>query len=155
VVAVIHVFGMMEPRFLRALEWPMQRVGVWSISTATLLLTGCFSPAEPLATGVSLSIDGKKQGIRGSVSCSSHSAGDAIKVGKLPEGIYVHVAPEASGIEELELGNSTGKSLVGRDEKISLEQDGTYDYDITGEAVPKDTHDPTAPKPFELKVKCP
>jgi hypothetical protein len=34
-------------------------------------------------------------------------------------------------------------------------QSSTYNYDITGEAVPKDTHDPSAPKPFELKVKCP
>jgi hypothetical protein len=134
----------------------MQRVGVWTISTATLLLAGCFfSPSEPLASGVSLTIDGKKQAIRGSVSCSSHSAGDAIKVGRLPEGIYVHVAPEASGIEELELGNSTGKSLVGRDEKISLGRDGTYDYDITGEAVPKDGHESSPPEPFELKIKCP
>ena len=131
----------------------MQRSTALSISAATLLWAAGCASLGPLANGVSLTIDGKKQAVRGAVSCSSHSAGDAIKVGNLPDGIYVHIAPEASGIEELELGNSTGKSLVGADAKVSLEQDGTYD--ITGEAVPKDKQDSSAPKPFELKIKCP
>jgi Mycobacterium 19 kDa lipoprotein antigen len=70
----------------------------------------------------------------------------------LPAGIYVHLEPGGSGIEHLELGNSTGKSLIAHDAKVS-EHDGNYD--ITGHAVPDDNKDSSAPKPFELKVKCP
>lgn len=134
----------------------MHRSTTLLISTAILLwAAGCFSPA-PLANGVSLTIDGKKQAVRGSISCSSHSAGDAVKVGDLPDGIYIHISPELSGvsrIEELDLGNSTGKSLVGEDTKLTLKQDGTYH--ITGNAVPQDKQDSNAPKPFELNIKCP
>ncbi len=129
----------------------MQRHTASLILAASLLwVAGCFAP---LARNVSLTIDGNKQNIRGSVSCSSHSAGEAIEVGDLPSGIYVHVAPQVSGIEELKLGNSTGKSLIARNAKVSLEHDGTYD--ITGEAVPEDATDTSAPRPFELKIKCP
>jgi hypothetical protein len=134
----------------------MRRPPAWLIATATLLCAaGCSSqnPKDPPSNGVSLTVDGKKQTVSGSVSCSSHSAGDAIKVGKLPDGIYVHIAPQMSGVEDIELGNSTGKSLVGANSQLSLLQDGSYD--ITGEAVPKDKQDSSAPKPFELKIKCP
>lgn len=128
----------------------MQRLTELSTSAAILLwLTACSS----LLTGdVSLTIDGKKQNIRGSVSCSAHAGGDVIDVGELPTGISVRLAPGGSTVEDLELGNSTGKSLIARGMKVS-EHDHTYD--ISGEAVPKDTNDSTAPKPFRLKVKCP
>jgi hypothetical protein len=112
-------------------------------------VTGC---STFLTGDVSLTIDGKKQHIRGSVSCSSHAGGDVIEVGDLPAGIYVHLAPGGSRVEDLELGNSTGKPLIAHDAKVS-ERDGRYD--ITGEAAPADKKDSGAPKPFELKVKCP
>jgi Mycobacterium 19 kDa lipoprotein antigen len=130
----------------------VQRPTALSISAASVLWVAACS-AAPLAHGVSLTIDGKKQDIRGSVSCSSHAGGDAIRVGELPDGIYVHVAPQNSGVEELKLGNSTGKSLIAHAAEVSLEPDGTYDF--TGQAVPEDTKDSNAPKPFELKIKCP
>jgi Mycobacterium 19 kDa lipoprotein antigen len=112
-------------------------------------MTGC---STFLGGDVSLTIDGKKQNIPGSVSCSSHAGGDVIEVGRLPAGIYGRLAPGGSAVEDLELGNSTGKSLIAHDAKVS-EHDHTYD--ITGEAVPADKKDSDAPKPFELKVKCP
>ncbi|HTQ19270.1 lipoprotein LpqH [Mycobacterium sp.] len=124
-----------------------------SLAASLLWVAGCSPGAAAPAPGVSLTIDGKNQVVQGSVSCSSHSAGEAIQVGEMPSGVYVHVAPQNSGIEEVKLGNSTGKPLVGRNANLSLGQDGTYD--ITGEAVPADTNDSSAPKPFELKIKCP
>jgi Mycobacterium 19 kDa lipoprotein antigen len=127
------------------------------ISAATVLgAAGCASLA-PVAEGVNLTIGGKKQAIRGSISCSSHSAGDAIKVGKMPGGLYIHIAPELGGVsavEELDLGNSTGKPLVGANTTVTLQKDGTYH--ITGNAISQDEHDDaSAPEPFELTVKCP
>jgi ipoprotein LpqH len=120
------------------------------ISAAGLLLVaGC---SALLGGDASLTIDGKEQHIQGSVSCSSHAGGDIIEVGNLPAGIYVHLTPGSSAVVELNLGNSTGKSLIARGTKVS-EHDGTYD--ITGEAVPADKKDSDAPKPFELKVRCP
>jgi Mycobacterium 19 kDa lipoprotein antigen len=128
----------------------VQRPTALLISAASLLwVTGC---STFLTGDVSLTIDGKKQHIRGSVSCSSHAGGDVIEVGDLPAGIYVHLAPGGSRVEDLELGNSTGKPLIAHDAKVS-ERDGRYD--ITGEAAPADKKDSGAPKPFELKVKCP
>jgi hypothetical protein len=123
------------------------------ISAGSLLwAVGCSSGA-PLAEGVSLTIDGKKQALRGAVSCSSHSAGDAVKVGNMPDGIYVHISPQIGGVvttEELDLGNSTGESLVGANTTVTRLHDGAYH--ITGTAVRQDA---TAPKFFELIVKCP
>jgi hypothetical protein len=128
----------------------VQRPTSLLISVASLLcITGC---STLLGGDVSLTIDGKKQNIRGSVSCSPHAGGDLVEVGNLPAGIYAHLEPGGSGVVDLDLGNSTGKSLIARDAKVS-EHDGTYD--ITGEAVPADKKDSGAPKPFELKVKCP
>jgi len=132
----------------------VQRPTALLISAASVLWVAACSPA-PLAHRVSLTIDGKKQDIQGSVSCSSHAGGEAIRVGELPDGIYVHVAPQTSGVEELKLGNSTGKSLIAHDAKVSVLSGGEYDYDITGDAVPEDKKDSNAPKPFELKIKCP
>jgi type 1 fimbria pilin len=128
----------------------MQRCTALLTSAASLLwASGCSS----LGGGdVSLVIDGKKQNVRGSVSCSAHAGGDVVSVGDLPAGIFAHLAPGGSSVVELDLGNSTGKSLVARGAKVS-EHDGSYQ--ISGEAVPQDTKDTSAPKPFELKVKCP
>lgn len=134
----------------------MHRSAVLLISAATVpCAAGCASLA-PVAEGVSLTIGGKKQVIRGSISCSSHSAGDDVKVGQLPGGLYLHISPELAGVltvEELDLGDSTGKSLVGDDTTVTLQKDGTYH--ITGNAVPHDKHDTSAPEPFELSLKCP
>jgi hypothetical protein len=127
----------------------VQRPTALLISAASLLwVTGCST----FLGDVSLTIDGKKQNIRGSVSCSSHAGGDLIEVGNLPAGIYGRLAPGGSAVEDLELGNSTGKSLSARDAKVSEHE---HTYDITGEAVPADKKDSSAPKPFELKVRCP
>jgi Mycobacterium 19 kDa lipoprotein antigen len=121
------------------------------ISVSGLLcVVGC---SHRLTQEVSLTIDGKKQDVRGLVSCSSHADGDVIKIGDSPGGIYVHVAPQNSGVDEIELGNTTGKLLSARGAKVSLKPDGVYD--ITGETVTADKTDADAPKPFELKVKCP
>jgi hypothetical protein len=127
----------------------VQRPTALLISAASLLwVTGCST----FLGDVSLTIDGKKQNIRGSVSCSSHAGGDLIEVGNLPAGIYGRLAPGGSAVEDLALGNSTGKSLSARDAKVSEHE---HTYDITGEAVPADKKDSSAPKPFELKVRCP
>ena len=125
------------------------RAALW-VATASLLgLAGCSDPA---AVGVSLVIDGKEQYVRGSVSCSSHSAGDAIGVGD----IRVMIEPQASGVGYAKLGDSTGKYLkAANNAKLSLLNSGEYDYDITGDAVPEDPRDSSPPKPFELKIKCP
>jgi hypothetical protein len=128
----------------------VQRPTALLISAASLLwVTGC---STLLGGDVSLTIDGKKQHIPGSISCSAHAGGDLVEVGNLPTGVYAHLEPGGTGVVDLDLGNSTGKSLIARDAKVS-EHDGTYD--ITGEAVPADKTDSSAPKPFELKVKCP
>jgi Mycobacterium 19 kDa lipoprotein antigen len=134
------------------MTWPAAKTAtVLLISVGGLLgATGCSTVS---AQEFSLTIDGKKQNVRGLVSCSTHEAGDVIKVGDSPSGIYVHVAPQNSGIEQIDLGNSTGKSLTAQGAKVSLKPDGMYD--ITGEAVTADSRDADTPKPFELKVKCP
>jgi hypothetical protein len=134
----------------------VSRSAMLLISAATVLCAAGCSSLAPVAEGVSLTIGGKRQEIRGAVSCSSHSAGDAVKVGKMPWGLYIHISPEVGGvstIEELDLGDSTGKSLAGADTTVTLQKDGTYH--ITGKAVPQDEQDTTAPEPFELSVKCP
>ncbi len=134
----------------------MHRSAVLLICAATVLCAAGCSSLAPVAEGVSLIIGGKKQAIRGSVSCSSHSAGDAVKVGKMPGGLYIHISPAMGGVsttEELDLGDSTGKSLVGADTTVTLQKDGTYR--ITGNAVPQDEQDTSAPEPFELSIKCP
>jgi hypothetical protein len=128
----------------------VQRPTALLISAASLLwVTGC---SALLGGDASLTIDGKKQHIGGSISCSSHAGGDLVEVGNLPAGVYAHLEPGGTGVVDLDLGNSTGKSLIARDAKVT-EHNGTYD--ITGEAVPADKNDSAAPKPFELKVKCP
>jgi hypothetical protein len=134
----------------------VHRSAVLLISAATVLCAAGCSSLAPVAEGVSLTIGGKKQAIRGSVSCSSHSAGDAVKVGKMPGGLYIHISPAMGGVsttEELDLGDSTGKSLVGADTTVTLQKDGSYH--ITGNAVPQDEQDTSAPEPFELSIKCP
>lgn len=121
------------------------------ISVAALLwLAGCASAS---AQDFSLTIDGKQQNVPGSVSCSAHAGGEAIEIGNLPSGVYVHVSPDNSSIDSIDLGNSTGKSLTAHGAKVSHGPNGMYD--ITGDAVPEDTTDSGPPKPFELKVKCP
>ncbi|ORW22743.1 hypothetical protein AWC19_12950 [Mycobacterium palustre] len=127
----------------------MQRLAVLLISAASLSwVAGCSTvPGDD----VSLVIGDKKQDVRGAISCSSHAGGDVITVGDLPAGIDVRLAPGGSGVRDIDLGNSTGKSLVARDAKVS-EHDGMYE--ITGEAVPEDTKDSSPPKPFQLNVKC-
>ncbi|MFZ0718851.1 lipoprotein LpqH [Mycobacterium sp.] len=125
------------------------RAALWFAAASLLGLAGC---SDPPVTGVSLVIDGKQQDVRGSVSCSSHSAGDAIDVGD----IRVMIEPQASGVGYAKLGDSTGKYLkAGNNAKLSRLHGGEYDYDITGDAVPEDPRDSSPPKPFELKVKCP
>jgi allophanate hydrolase subunit 2 len=128
----------------------MQRRSAFVISAASLLcVTGCSTFA---GGDVSLTVDGKRQNIPGSISCSAHAGGDVIEVGKLPAGIYGRLAPGGSAVEDLQLGNSTGKPLIAHDAKVSEHE---HTYDITGEAIPADKTDTGAPKPFELKVKCP
>ena len=126
------------------------------ISAATALCAvGCSSP-DPEAEGVSFIVGGHKQAIRGPVSCSSHSVGDAVKIGKLPGGLYIHISPKVGGVssvEELDLGDSTGRPLIGSGTSVTQQEDGTYH--ITGNAVPQDNQDTSAPQPFELSVKCP
>jgi Mycobacterium 19 kDa lipoprotein antigen len=134
----------------------VHRSAVLLVSVASVLCAAGCSSLAPVAEGVSLTIGGKKQAIRGSVSCSSHSAGDAVKVGKMPGGLYIHIAPGLGGVsttEELDLGDSTGKPLVGADTTVTLQQERTYH--ITGNAVPQDEQDTSAPEPFELNVRCP
>ena len=126
-----------------------------AVLATVLCAAGCSSPA-PVAEGVSFTVGGQKQAIRGSVSCSSHSVGDAVKVGKLPGGLYIHISPEVGGVstvEELDLGDSTGRPLIGADTTVTRQKDGSYH--ITGNAVPQDNQDSSAPEPFELSVKCP
>jgi hypothetical protein len=121
------------------------------IAAASLVAAaGC---SDSPAVGISLVIDGKKQAVTGSVSCSSHSGGDEIEVGDIR---VMLSAAEDRHLVEAELGKSTGRPLVAGDNtRVSILNGGDYDYDITGNAMPQDPKDSTPPKPFELKIKCP
>jgi hypothetical protein len=152
----VSVALMIDLRIRRPSEESVHRFSALLISAAVALwAAGCSAPG-PVAEGVHLIVDGKKQTIRGAVSCNSHSAGDAVKVGKMPDGIYIHIAAELGGVitvEELDLGNSTGTHLFGADTTVTRQHDGSYH--ITGRAISEDKQDASASRPFELNVKCP
>jgi hypothetical protein len=130
-----------------------------AVASGLLFQVGCAA-ADPVNRDVSLTIAGKGQQVRGTVSCTSHAGGDALEVGHQPGGIFVQFHPESLPVVGgVDLGSDVaGKKLTldsDQPSSISRVNGGNYDYDIVGQVIPQDQTDKAPPQPFELKIKCP
>ena len=162
-------------------------VGVGSAAIVVAGLTGCSSKKSEESTGASgynsssssavtassgsvtaqagagtatVTIDGQPKDIQGQVVCSTAAGSFNIAVGQQDTGVAVMMAPDASKVTSVGLGNVNGV-VMGYQEgapggQASATKDGQT-YTISGTATGVDMANPMQPmtKPFEIKVNCP
>ncbi len=116
--------------------------------------------AQAGAGTATVTIDGKPKEIQGQVACTTAAGSLNIAVGQQDTGIAVMMAPDASKVTSVGLGNVDGVMLGFQDGAPGGSASATKDgqaYTITGTATGVDMANPMQPmtKPFEIKVSCP
>lgn len=128
-------------------------------TSAVSATAGSVTAAAGAGTA-SVSIDGKPQEVKGQVVCSTVGENFSIAIGDQTTGIAVMMAPDASKVTSVGLGNVNGVALGFQEGAPGGEAKATkegQDYTITGTATGVDMANPMQPmtKPFEIKVTCP
>lgn len=116
--------------------------------------------AQAGAGTATVTIDGQAKDIAGQVACTTAAGSLNIALGQQGTGIAVMMAPDASKVTSVGLGNVDGV-VMGYQEgapggSASATKDGQT-YTVTGTATGVDMANPMQPitKPFEIKVSCP
>lgn len=121
---------------------------------------GSASGTAAAAGTATVTIDGKPKDISGQVVCSTVGGNFNIAVGETGTGVAVAMAPDASKVMSVGLGNVNGAALGFQDGmpggNASATKDGNT-YTINGTATGVDLANPMQPmtKPFEIRVTCP
>jgi len=113
------------------------------------------------AGSAKVTIDGQPQNINGQVVCATAGGNYNIAIGEAATGIAVVMAPDASVVHSVGLGNVNGVTL-GYQEGVpggaaaTATKDGN-NIKVSGTATGIDMANPMAPvtKPFEIEVTCP
>jgi lipoprotein LpqH len=150
---------MAERRFVAVLGATLLAAGVAGCSGSTQ--SSSPSSTQSSASGTEkarLTIDGQKQDLQEPASCSGHSGGFAIEIGKAPRDVFVRLTPVSPyEFGSIHIGDFTGSELeypsAGGGGSAKLETSGTT-YTITGEAVVQSTPPTNATKHFEFFVDC-
>jgi len=114
-----------------------------------------------LVKDAKVTIDGQPQNINGQVVCATAGGNYNIAIGEAATGIAVVMAPDASVVHSVGLGNVNGVTL-GYQEGVpggaaaTATKDGN-NIKVSGTATGIDMANPMAPvtKPFEIEVTCP
>ena len=107
-----------------------------------------------------VTIDGKPKDMQGQVVCTNAGGNLSIAVGEATTGIAVMMAPDASTVNSVGLGNVDGVTLgyqaMAPGASATATKEGNT-YKVTGTASGIDMANPMQPitKPFEIEVTCP
>jgi lipoprotein LpqH len=129
-------------------------------STPAVTATSGSVTAAAGAGTATVTIDGQPQDVQGQVVCSTVGDSFSIAVGAQATGIAVMMAPDASKVTSVGLGNVNGVALGFQDGAPGGTATATKDgqtYTVSGTATGVDMANPMQPmtKPFEIKVTCP
>ena len=128
-------------------------------SSAVSATSGSVTAAAGAGTAT-VSIDGTPQDVQGQVVCATVGSDFSIAIGAQATGIAVMMAPDASQVTSVGLGNANGVALGYQAGAPGGSATATKDgqtYTINGTATGVDMANPMQPvtKPFEIKVTCP
>lgn len=128
-------------------------------SSAVSATSGSVTAAAGAGTAT-VTIDGKPQDVQGQVVCATVGSNFSIAIGAQATGIAVMMAPDASQVTSVGLGNVNGVALGYQAGAPGGSATATKDgqtYTISGTATGVDMANPMQPatKPFEIKVTCP
>ena len=131
-----------------------------SASGGATVATGSASSASAGIQSATISIDGQPKTINGQVVCATVGGNFSIAIGEQATGVAVMMAPDASRVTSVGLGNVNGVVLGYQEGAPGGSATATKDgknYTITGTATGIDMANPMQPmtKPFEIKVSCP
>ena len=131
-----------------------------SVSGGATVATGSASSASAGIQSATISIDGQPKTINGQVVCATVGGNFRIAIGEQATGVAVMMAPDASRVTSVGLGNVNGVVLGYQEGAPGGSATATKDgknYTITGTATGIDMANPMQPmtKPFEIKVSCP
>ena len=131
-----------------------------SVSGGATVATGSASSASAGIQSATISIDGQPKTINGQVVCATVGGNFSIAIGEQATGVAVMMAPDASRVTSVGLGNVNGVVLGYQEGAPGGSATATKDgknYTITGTATGIDMANPMQPmtKPFEIKVSCP
>jgi len=129
-------------------------------STPAVTATSGSVTASAGAGTATVTIDGQPQDVQGQVVCSTVGSNFSIAIGAQATGIAVVMAPDASKVTSVGLGNVNGVALGFQDGAPGGTATATKDgqtYTVSGTATGVDMANPMQPmtKPFEIKVTCP
>lgn len=107
-----------------------------------------------------VTIDGQPKDVQGQVVCTTAMGNLSIAIGDAAGGLAVMMAPDASKVNSVGLGNVNGMALGFQDGAPGGSATATKDgnnYKITGTATGVDMANPMQPmtKPFDIEVTCP
>ena len=128
-------------------------------SSAVSATSGSVTAAAGAGTAT-VTIDGKPQDVQGQVVCATVGSNFSIAIGAQATGIAVMMAPDASQVTSVGLGNVNGVALgyqAGAPGGSATATKDGQNYTISGTATGVDMANPMQPmtKPFEIKVTCP
>jgi len=129
--------------------------------TSAVTASSGTATASAGAGSAKVTIDGQPQNINGQVVCATAGGNYNIAIGEAATGIAVVMAPDASVVHSVGLGNVNGVTL-GYQEGVpggaaaTATKDGN-NIKVSGTATGIDMANPMAPvtKPFEIEVTCP
>lgn len=132
-----------------------------SASSSAVTASSGTATASAGAGSAKVTIDGQPQNINGQVVCATAGGNYNIAIGEAATGIAVVMAPDASVVHSVGLGNVNGVTL-GYQEGVpggaaaTATKDGN-NIKVSGTATGVDMANPMAPvtKPFEIEVTCP
>lgn len=130
-----------------------------STSSAVTATSGAATAAAN-AGSAKVTIDGQPREIQGQVACTTAMGNFSIAIGEQATGVAVMMAPDASRVTSVGLGNIDGVTMGYQDGAPGGNATATKDgqtYTVSGTATGIDMANPTQPmtKPFEITVTCP
>jgi len=129
-------------------------------SSASMTMSSGSMTASAGSGTAKVTIDGKPKEMQGQVVCTNAGGSLSIAIGEATTGIAVMMAPDASKVNSVGLGNVDGVSLGYADMAPGASATATKDgntYKVSGTASGVDMANPMQPitKPFEIEVTCP
>jgi len=129
-------------------------------ASASMTMSSGSMTASAGAGTAKVTIDGKPKEMQGQVVCTNAGGTLSIAIGESMTGIAVMMAPDASKVTSVGLGNVDGVSLGYQEMAPGASATATKDgntYKVTGTASGVDMANPMQPitRPFEIEVTCP
>lgn len=129
-------------------------------TSGTLRATSGTASVTAGAGSATVTIDGQPREVQGQVVCTTAMGNLSIAVGEQATGVAVVMAPDASRVTSVGLGNVDGVTLGYQEGapggSATASKEGQA-YTISGTATGVDMANPMQPvtKPFEIAVTCP